>query len=890
MAGATHRTLVSANWTKIGAAGGREAMALIDATGNVEIAVADGEQPHPGLVAGHKLVGQMSLPVRGAEIVWARGAGVYVCLTLLKRMGDAEVDDPKEAMEAARAAQATATAADAKATDAQRALSAPYQPFASRAAAEAATIPALVSQINVAGLQYVRDPEGTALTTAGAVNWSPDGDVFMGHYGVKADGSDETDALTACLLWAADNGRTVHFEPRRVATRRIDFSGLVEPRVYWRGVPGSEIYSLDTEPLGPGTEVDAFIRIHAHTLTEFTISSTINANDSEFTIDPEVISHITPNDTLLAFGSDRVIETDDRGQARHGMVIPVSKIVGNTITIARPMPVELLVGDSPDYTVTSFSTENKTITVAGLIGETVNRARYRLVFRTVGGEDSAANLLPSEFNPATGQFTFAKSLPSGLVVGDTLYIKRQVSVNVFRSSKVDIDGVRLARPVTSNATPEQVGFRGLVVGRGYEPRVTNLETVGFSTTGCLVENSYKFHLGQHTHYYCNRAYSGSDGTGYGVSIAQSSFGRAENITGVGCRRTLDVGGTQMVSHDNEIYGIRGYTSGAGYTGDLFWPRGPLISSVTGSHGGARGTRYCDVRGVTINTVVNLRGMEETVRGVYGAGEIEAMIHSFAGDGADVDGVYYTSGRPDWSTDADMESKYTLAGKLETVLKITSRNIDPLRPHHLMNVTARGITDQLVTLVDGGNAGAITVGGNIDLTVDNERGNRPEFYVIRHRGSQGPATVKIIRLGSMSILNNPDAPKSDIYWVHHESVKSPNPMRLPNGSFFIELADDTATQINIERNTQVAKVSLYCAIRNRPFKLVDGLVEIGSAGNRSPVPASSGVEILGNVALTGTTGTDGDISLSIPLAIPRKLHVENRFGNTQMFIIECSTAV
>lgn len=55
--------------------------------------------------------------------------------------------------------------------------------YTSRAEAIAATIPAPVIRINVAGLAYVADPAGTAMTTAGGRTWSPDGTPYPDHWG-----------------------------------------------------------------------------------------------------------------------------------------------------------------------------------------------------------------------------------------------------------------------------------------------------------------------------------------------------------------------------------------------------------------------------------------------------------------------------------------------------------------------------------------------------------------------------------------------------------------------------------------------------------------------------------------------------------------------------------
>ncbi|WP_323008520.1 hypothetical protein [Paracoccus sp. (in: a-proteobacteria)] len=125
MASATKRIILSSGWVKIAEAKGREAMAMIDAYGAVQLAVADGEPPRGDVASGHSLNGTMMWPVKGAEIIWARGAGVAVSVTLLKVVPEFATLDSAAIKVATASAQAVATAAagaaataDAKATDA----------------------------------------------------------------------------------------------------------------------------------------------------------------------------------------------------------------------------------------------------------------------------------------------------------------------------------------------------------------------------------------------------------------------------------------------------------------------------------------------------------------------------------------------------------------------------------------------------------------------------------------------------------------------------------------------------------------------------------------------------------------------------------------------------
>lgn len=106
----------------------------------------------------------------------------YLTLGALQTAERAALSANEAAVQASSdAAEAVTVAGEAKA-EAEQAKLPPYTPFASRAQASSASIPSSVQYINVAGLQYARDPYGTALETAGGVKWSPVGKVTLRHF------------------------------------------------------------------------------------------------------------------------------------------------------------------------------------------------------------------------------------------------------------------------------------------------------------------------------------------------------------------------------------------------------------------------------------------------------------------------------------------------------------------------------------------------------------------------------------------------------------------------------------------------------------------------------------------------------------------------------------
>ena len=83
MANATQIVTLGAFWTKLAASGGRDAIAMLDARGAIQVAIWEGKDP-PEVVTGHVVSGSgFSRVIKGAEAIWARGAGVQVAVTLL---------------------------------------------------------------------------------------------------------------------------------------------------------------------------------------------------------------------------------------------------------------------------------------------------------------------------------------------------------------------------------------------------------------------------------------------------------------------------------------------------------------------------------------------------------------------------------------------------------------------------------------------------------------------------------------------------------------------------------------------------------------------------------------------------------------------------------------
>lgn len=128
--------------------------------------------------------------------------------------------------------------------------------YNSRSDAIAAIVPAPTMSISLIHeglmLDYVRDVNGTALTTADGGNWSPAGAPFPEHFGAMGDGiADDTQPIQAAIDWlsvinlAAKRGGTIRLRPRiysvtnLIMKSRVRLSGAGAGVTYLKGRAGA---------------------------------------------------------------------------------------------------------------------------------------------------------------------------------------------------------------------------------------------------------------------------------------------------------------------------------------------------------------------------------------------------------------------------------------------------------------------------------------------------------------------------------------------------------------------------------------------------------------------------------------------------------------------------
>lgn len=764
--------------------------------------------------------------------------------------------------------------------------------------------------LTVEGLRYMR--QASAATIPDLPGWVPVDPLWPEHYNINIDAQgivtyngvavtynaetvtyngaeNATEMMTAMLTYASENGLTIEFGEGRYYFEKVSLSGP-SVTMNWRPRGGPfTLYSTKTAVDSASYEADYFVKARADTIATGTIAINLQAGASRLTLDADTVSKLTAGDSLIHIISNRVIETDDRGQARVGWTVLVSRIINSTtIEMARSIPMFLQAASSAAYTVTAVDTAARTITASAAAGQNVSAMRYALSFSTIGGAAAAVTKYPSEFDPTTGTWTFYSSgtFPTGVAVGDQFVVDRTITYYASGSVKANIRGCRFERLPHNDATPGDYGYRGLYLTRAANPELSGLVFSNFSEAGARIEASYGGSSTDIDIYNANRAYNVYDGTGYGISVFQSSWGIYRNIQGFGCRRTLDFAGTQMVSWYNKTRDIEGYGGGTTYDGvTRFHPVGDVEQSVVGSHGAVVGTIYENSRGIDAHHILNVRGRDEEVRGLYGTGTMFCMLNCLYGDIPKASGFFYSDTRPDWVSNPSLTANGNRNGKLTMAVQIWG-NVQPNHQVALSDFHLRGLDMALVSLQDAPVIGTLTLGGIIDIAIDNETGNYDTFTLVRISGSGSPAINGPVDLGRPTIRNKPDEPKADIVLLDMKNITWGDAAyaKFPDGSLRFYLAHNTARSFPCN-SVSASGVLDFSRVESTSPEVSAGVFLATSGRINTGIGASAAMSYL-TAAPTGMSSDDGNAGVWFD-ASSGKIHVENRTGNRRLFRMKFS---
>lgn len=569
--------------------------------------------------------------------------------------------------------------------------------FGSRNLYETATIPVWAKNWTIVfggrTLAYQRDDTGSAAVSANGVKCSPIEAATPAHWGV-AQNTDETTKLHAMIDWCTANGHELNWpDGKTYMMSRYNNAGT-NINVNWTCTGTCKLISTDTTPLGfgdpTGFEDDYFIRFAGTTVRTTQVASTT-------AVGSKIIPVLSTTDVVagkhvVLINTTKMIDTDHRGQNREGFQALVTRVISGTqVEIEVPIERQITIGTTAG-TITAV--DSATVLTTNLVAQDVSSMRYRMRMTSGSANGQTANIVG--YDPATGKITCHNEngmFPTGIVNGDTFNIEREATVLFSSAVTGSITGnLEISRPTTLNATPGDFGFRGLVLTRPLNYWIDGLRVSGFSEAGVRIISGVRGWFSNIVVQDANRAYDRFDGTGYGVSVHQSSNGVYENISGHGCRRTLDISGTQGSSWNNCTTNISGTGGGRAYDGVMFFPAGATESSVCGSHGNAFQTLYTNTSGTDVHGVLNCRGRDEVARGIHGAGAMQYLLNLFHGGGIDASDFSYDDRYSEINKTAQQQNDATTQqeSRLSFVVQLDVGNWHSDRPTFIHGIRAKGV--------------------------------------------------------------------------------------------------------------------------------------------------------------------------------------------------------
>jgi hypothetical protein len=713
--------------------------------------------------------------------------------------------------------------------------------------------------------------------------------VSVKDFGAVGDGvTDDTAAIQAALDHSIATGKKLIFTngdylftSLAVITPDVGSNSLV---IESNGPV--RLISTKTTPDQTSSDSDYAIKFYGRYLGVTTLTQ--DANISSGLLRLSDVQHILPGD-MISLQSTRLIQTDNRGEAREGQVVIVKSVNYDEKTVGLETPVEFF---APKGTVTEGSISSVTsTTIFVLSGINLQPREANVLFTFTSGALAGQSRYITSWDNTTKTAIFGgwqSAWPSGAQSGDSFTLTWAVSAAFIRPIRVEMRGdISITREEHLNATAGDYGFRGLDIVFADRPVISGVRVSNFSETCIRFRSCVRPTLSDSSVDNANRSYNEWDGTGYGVSINQCLEAVVSNVRVSRCRKGIDVIGAQAISWRTSILNCSVSGGGVGYAGDAFWPVGTALNSGIGSHGGAYGTVYtgCIVSDVEIGYPI--RGLEETIQSCAHRGYGDHCVRITYGGGLVINGFVYNDRFSEIGMQSD--TRYHIASldnkRCRNFLKVETDVGAYLKTYPIIvqNVVARSLQRSFIFFYGASTSATIEnvmIGNNVAYC-SSAVVPAPLFSFIASEGAKvikdisdlggnrymiedgAFTTFSIFDLGTALIQNTGE------YW------------RVSDDMWACVLDDDTAIKIPIGKGAKVALVSVFDRERDRGYRAADMLIYLQRAIDYSPLQATN--KLLVNISdqtLTGTTGTDGRLTIALVpggASVDPYLHVENRLG-------------
>ncbi|WP_334393542.1 phage tailspike protein, partial [Escherichia coli] len=446
-----------------------------------------------------------------------------------------------------------------------------------------------------------------------------DDHVNVRDFGAKGDGiTDDTYAITNAIIYCASNRKRLKWDSGVYLISRIKCGGD-NYNYDWVADGKVVLKSTAKEPLGPNWIDDYFIRLEGGDATPIDYNSTINPGDTSISINSAY--SVDAGDIIMIHGN-RLIQTDNRGQACEGEMHVVTAFDNATKKAEISGAFYFFYSASNDYSTTvTASVSGGEFSFGNDVTLTKQYNQVKVTGVTGANAGTSRYITHWDYDTKTAKFEYAQGpFPFKPSVGDVFKITRKANIYKRKPCYGRIVGdFNFERPVTQNASPGDLGFRGLVIDGAVDMHIEGIKLIGFSETGIFLESCYRTKIIEPYIEYSNRAYDLTNGTGYGVEIYNSSYCTVVDMIAFACRRGLDVSGTQMVSLYNNIINPTMMGGGTAYDGVKFFPDGDTRNSCCGGHGPSYETTFSGGNSVNLYYAGVIRGLNEVYDGMNARG-------------------------------------------------------------------------------------------------------------------------------------------------------------------------------------------------------------------------------------------------------------------------------
>lgn len=704
------------------------------------------------------------------------------------------------------------------------------------------------------------------------------------EFGIKADGSDETAKVRNAILECAQNRQTLVW-PETIGEIGItNFSVFVQGGLFdWAGKP--KFRQLAGRNPGVSAIELGGASVTTTALAESAASGSIQIKLADASlVQPGDIIRLRSN--RLMFGDHRFDEDNAFGQ-----VVKVVDVLDNTVTIADPLVFDLIVGELASGTAQGGASGQ--ITLAS--DEDATRSQLKnYLLRITSGTGAGQSRYIHEYNESTKVVS----------IGTTYTSNPQSNWNVTpdETSVYEVAAECIAavyRPATTRRlsfvakgyVEQGVSSHGCQVSYCDSPVLNDIQIEGFSRKSIYTYRCYSARLILGEFEGANHGAADGGGLGYGHMDVGSYNTRVFHCLARNCRTGFDaIGGSVLLErkHNTVIGG------GRTYDGNWFWPTdGGYMNSGVSSHTGSWG--ITDDGNTTFDVWDNKqRGLSQVaknnvIRGwtymPFRASYTNGVIYkdNTYEDGFTVKPSQDVNGNDGLSQIAatDKAPQSFLDIRQDTLVENASIVVD--------NNTVKSTRFALVGLsvADANSTLSLTLTNN-DVSFCATGGAILAF--LRTVSSGDPTNLRdfiahgnTARIGG-AILGSVKTDNFNPYMALDQiALTQPKAFQIGVRSWLCLLPDDSAVTVPVWMGQTVLELAVF----EKDYAVTHSFKGIVQLGNTTPIHQAhnTNVEFRTSV-LSGTTGTDGELTLSVRSSDGR-LMVENRTGLAGRFVVSMS---